>query len=112
MNKESWTALFKELGVSQRKFAQSIAMDAAYMSRVVNGKAAPTERLYLLAEKVYGVNGDWLRTGKGEMFLDSSSSVGKRRVKALADELTDEEAQAVLAFVRYLRDNEIASNPD
>ena len=71
---ENLKVLLKELGLSQRQFAQALYLDPGYFSRIIQGKMPLNSRLQLLIENTFKVNGDWLRTGEGEMFLVPTDS--------------------------------------
>ena len=77
---ENLKILLKELGLSQRQFAQALYLDPGYFSKIIQGKMPLNSRLQLLIENTFKVNGDWLRTGEGDIFLvpADSSSTGSR----------------------------------
>lgn len=98
--------LIKELGISRRKFAHGIGVDASLITKIINSKDEYklSEKYFILIERVYNVNPQWLRHGVGAMFHDESSTKLKRSVLALVDDLTEEQAEAVLAFICYLKE--------
>lgn len=59
-------------GLTLDKFGESIGMKKSALSLIESGKNAVTERTIKSICLTYGVNEEWLRTGKGEMFLDVS----------------------------------------
>lgn len=94
--------LLQELGLSQRQFAMRINLDAGYFSKIVQGKVNPPNRILLLIETVFGVNKSWLEEGEGEIFLESSASVTKRKLLNTIELLNEEQLAAVEAFIKYL----------
>lgn len=104
MEENRWRVMLKALGLTQRELAESIGIDRGYLSRIVNGKMEGTERVYLLVEQVHGVRRAWLRGGEGPMRTEDALTDDQRRLIALVGELDEEEAHAVLAFVRFLRE--------
>lgn len=106
MINERLKALLKELNLSQRQFALKINLDAGYFSRIVRGKVNPPDRILLLIENVYHVNKKWLEQGEGEIFSGGGISPARKRVMDLIDTLSDEQINAVISFVRYLKQEE------
>lgn len=102
--------LIQELGLTQRQFAQKIYLDPGYLSRILQGKIQPPERILLLIEKTFHVNPQWLRTGEGDIFAESELSSEKRRLLAAIDELDESQLQALSAFLRYLKEERKASD--
>lgn len=96
--------LIQELGLSQRQFAQKINLDPGYLSRILQGKSTPPERILLLIENTFHVNHAWLLTGEGSIFADGNVSPEKRKVLELIDTLDDGQLRAVTAFLQYLTD--------
>ena len=94
--------LIKELGISQRQFAMKINLDAGYLSRIIQGKVNPPDRILLLIENVFHVNKEWLENGTGEIFYNCSISLAKKQVLESIDSLNDEQVHAVSSFIKYL----------
>lgn len=97
--------LIQELNISQRQFAMKINLDAGYISRIVQGKVNPPDRILLLIENVFGVNKEWLENGTGEMFSTEGISLTKKQVLESIDLLNDEQINAVSSFIKYLTEN-------
>lgn len=96
--------LIETLNLSQRQFATKLNLDAGYLSRILNGKSEPPERILLLVESVFDVDGDWLRTGKGDMFKENGLTPLKRELLYTVDSLNQEDAQAVLDFALFIKE--------
>ena len=94
--------LLDELNISQRQFAMKINLDAGYFSKIMRGKVNPPDRILLLIENVFNVNKDWLENGQGEIFSNQGVSLAKKQVLDSIDTLTDEQIDAVSAFIKYL----------
>ena len=86
--------IIDELGLKQNTFAQSIGLDASQISR---------KYMYVLMVAVHNINIDYLKTGKGSMFLNSSTT--KELIKRELASLNEEQAKSVLAFIRMLKKN-------
>lgn len=62
--------LRKALGVKQGEFAKRISTTQGHISDIENGRKSLSERTAKLICLEFNVNEEWLRTGKGEMFVD------------------------------------------
>jgi len=60
--------LRKMLGLSQKEFAEKIGK-----SRIGAGRRTPDESTLKLIAKEFNVNEEWLKTGKGEMFIEGAT---------------------------------------
>lgn len=62
------------LGLTQVKFAERIAISSSYLADIENNKKTASERIIRLLSAEFKINDQWLRTGKGTMFLDEIDS--------------------------------------
>ena len=90
--------LRQRLGLSQRAFAERINRSTAYMNRIENGKAAPTEAVIQSISAAFGVSYDWLKDGNGSLVVESVGERFKRARKAR--EYTQEELAGELHISR------------
>lgn len=104
MEENRWRVMLEELGLNQRELAESIGIDRGYFSRIVNGKSRATARICVLVEQVHGVRREWLMGGEGPMRAEDALTADQRRLLALVEDLSEEEARAALAFLRCLRE--------
>ena len=111
MEENRWRVMLETLGLTQRELAESIGIDRGYLSRIVNGRAEGTERVYVLVEQVHGVRRAWLRGDDGPMRTEDALTDDQRRLIAMVEELDEDEARAVLAFVRFLREGKGGRRP-
>lgn len=95
--------LINELGISQRQFALKINLDPGYLSRILQGKVIPPERILLLIENVFNVNHKWIVTGEGETFSTQGISLIKKQIAETIDSLDDRQVEALKAFLKYLQ---------
>ena len=95
--------IIDELGLKQNTFAQSIGLDASQSSRIIKQGYQPAKYMYVLMVAVHNINIDYLKTGKGSMFLNSSTT--KELIKRELASLNEEQAKSVLAFIRMLKKN-------
>lgn len=97
--------LLNELNISQRQFAMKINLDPGYFSKIMRGKVNPPVRILLLIENVFHVNREWLENGQGEIFSNQSVSLAKKQLLESINILSDEQVNAVSAFIKYLTEN-------
>jgi transcriptional regulator with XRE-family HTH domain len=69
--KERILALRKALHLKQGEFAARLGMKGTALSMIEVGDNSLTEKNIRLICMTFNVNEDWLRTGKGKMFVDS-----------------------------------------
>lgn len=62
--------LRKHLNLTQREFGERIGLKPNSISDIENGKNSLTDIVLKSICKEFNVNEDWLKTGKGEMFVD------------------------------------------
>lgn len=63
--------LRKRLGLSQREFAKKIGKATISIAKWEAGDRTPDESTLKLIAKEFNVNEEWLKTGKGEMFVET-----------------------------------------
>jgi transcriptional regulator with XRE-family HTH domain len=61
--------LRRKLGLTQVKFAEKLGRSKRSIQEWESGRNEPSERVLRLIEQTFSVNPEWLREGKGEMFL-------------------------------------------
>ena len=62
----------KNAGMTQDKLAEVLGLTKNFISLIETGKRDPSDRTIKDICREFNVNEEWLRTGKGEMFLDVS----------------------------------------
>ena len=60
------------LNISQTDFAQKLSVSRSAVCKMESGENYPSEQTIKLICNEFSVNEDWLRTGKGEMFIPKS----------------------------------------
>jgi transcriptional regulator with XRE-family HTH domain len=63
-----------ELGLTQAKFAERVAIVASFISEIEGGVREINERAIRLIIAEYNVNENWLRHGQGSMFNEDMSA--------------------------------------
>ena len=56
------------LKITQEEFSSKIQLSRNFIAQIETGKKKPSERTIRDICKEFGVNGEWIRTGKGDMF--------------------------------------------
>ena len=78
------------LKLSQKEFGSSIGLRSS-ISEIENGKAPITERTIIAICSKFNVNENWLKYGKGQMFIEEDKkfnefySIFKKLTKPLQD---------------------------
>ena len=62
--------LRQALKLTQREFASNIGIGEKTLRNYESGKFAPKEAVIKTIEQTFNVNPEWLRHGKGEMFVE------------------------------------------
>ena len=62
------------LGLSGEKFGERIGLSKFAISNIETGKNNLTEQTIISLCREYNVNEEWLRTGNGEMFIETKES--------------------------------------
>lgn len=67
--------VFQSLDIKQFEFADKIGVSQAYISKLFkeNSDKNPSERIIKIICSEFNVNEEWLRTGKGEIFVSSET---------------------------------------
>ena len=62
----------KELDLTQQEFADKIGIKRNSVAKYETGENAPSAASISLICREFNVNEEWLRTGKGEMFIEQT----------------------------------------
>jgi transcriptional regulator with XRE-family HTH domain len=106
---ERLSIVLKENKMKQKEFASSVGVSENYISLLLNNKKENvSESLAKLIEEKFGFSADWLLTGEGQMRMDYSKnnelSPNKKKAIEMIAKLDQNEAKAVLAFLKSLED--------
>ena len=98
----------QESGITQAQFADKIGLSRNYVAMIEIGQREPSDRTILDICREFGVHEDWLRTGKGEMFLPKSrgQEIGEI-VKAAAQHDPETAAKFFSSLLEEMSDAEI-----
>ena len=80
--------LRNNLNLTMKKFGENLGVSESAVSRMESGQYKITETLVKLIIKHFNVNEEWLKTGKGEMYI------------------TDKESKRAYLIGKYLAEND------
>ena len=98
--------LRKKLDLTLEKFGEKIGVTGSAVGNIEKGRRALTEQVVKSVVREFNVNEDWLRTGVGEMFIESKESHLSELAKQYA--LDDMEVKIVEAFLEPSPDKRAA----
>ena len=90
----------KTLYLNQAEFAERIGLTQTALSMIELGKTALTEKNIKLICAVFGIDENWLRTGKGEMF--GSTSPYEKELLITFCKLTPDTQEFILEMAQNL----------
>jgi len=103
--------LRKKLGLNQRDFSTLISLSSGYIAGIEVNLRKVNDRVIKLVVSEYGVNEDWLRFGKGDIFTERKINEKAARITSLFNDLPPHYQDVVLGMIELLRkSNEIGSN--
>ncbi len=98
----------KALGLTQQEFADTIGSKRNTIAKYETETNVPSTAVISLICSKFNVNEEWLRTGKGEMFLDLSRS--EEIAAFMGDVLTDDDGSTfkkqLISVLSKLNENE------
>jgi transcriptional regulator with XRE-family HTH domain len=71
-----------KLGISQVEFSKRIFVSKGFYGDIEVGKKKINDRIIFIISKQFNVNGEWIKTGKGEMFTTTPPDI---RLEKLLD---------------------------
>lgn len=98
----------KSLGLTQQEFADTIGSKRNTIAKYETETNVPSTAVISLICSKFNVNEEWLRTGKGEMFMKLSRS--EEIASFMGDVLTDEDGSTfkkqLISVLSKLNENE------
>ena len=70
----------KEKGLSMNKFGCEMGYTKQLISLIESGRANPTDEFMQKVSLTFGVNLEWIKTGKGEVYGDTKERVDKKLI--------------------------------
>lgn len=91
--------LREAVSLSQSEFAVKAGLSIGNIWNIENSDVTPSARTLRVIQAAFNVNPEWLKTGKGEMFLEKVEET-----KELSNPWRDEAYTALKEEVKYLRE--------
>lgn len=100
--KERLKQLRKAIGLNQQEFADRLKIGRSTIANYEAGTREPIEAVISLICKTWNVNEYWLRTGAGEMFIetDQSDEISRMVEEMLHDDSAELKRRLVAAILR------------
>jgi transcriptional regulator with XRE-family HTH domain len=99
---ERLKAVRHTLNVSQKVFAKNIFVSTSHFACLESGHRKIKDSVLESISKVYNVNGEWLKTGKGEMFDAEPPDVKLEELTGIFKRLNSHFQGYILDQVRHL----------
>jgi transcriptional regulator with XRE-family HTH domain len=93
----------QSLNLSQITFSKGIFLSNGYFAGIELGNRKANNRIIELISSKYGVNRQWLETGKGEMFAQNPPDAGLEQILTIFKELNPVYKDFLLNFLKQLR---------
>ena len=95
--------LREKLDLNQREFSKLLSLSGGYIAGIEVNLRKVNDRLVKLIISQFGVNEDWLRLGKGEMFIKKKTDEKAVRILSLYNDLPPHFQDVVLGSIELLR---------
>ena len=95
--------LREKLGLNQRDFSQLLSLSGGYIAGIEVNLRNVNDRLIKLIVSQFGVNEEWLRFGKNEMFTKKRTDEKAVRILLLFNDLPPHFQDVVLGTIELLR---------
>jgi len=73
--------------LSQVEFAERILITKSFYGDIEIGKKKVNNRMIFIVSKQFNIREEWLKTGKGEMYISPQSDLKKERLLFIYDQL-------------------------
>lgn len=85
--------------LTQKEFAKSLGVSQGYIPSIEKGLKEPSGQLLLSISRAFGVNLEWLKEGKGEMYMPGGfTPKGKALVNEIQKRVVGEERKRYLSL--------------
>ena len=95
--------LREKLGLNQREFSKLLSLSGGYIAGIEVNLRKVNDRLLKLIASQFGVNEEWLRIGKGEIFTKKKTDEKTARILSLYNDLPPHFQDVVLGTIELLR---------
>ena len=94
--------------MTQEEFAELLNVSRSNLGNVETGRIEATDRLILDICRVFGINEDWLRNGKGDIFRQLSETDKLMQAIAMVETSNDSLIKGILIAYSELSDEKRA----
>ena len=77
----------KKLSLSQEAFGKRLGVTGAGISKIESGDRGITEQMILAICREFNISEEWLRSGKGDMFLDFTEDEFAKAAASLSNDV-------------------------
>ena len=91
--------------ITKTEFAKTVKVSQGFVSQMTSGASNPSERTIELICQNYGVNEEWLRTGKGDPFKERTLEETIMRFAVQTNKGSDDFRKAYVAMLANLSDD-------
>jgi len=102
----------ESLGLTQKEFCKGIYVSQTYYSNIENGNKKINDRVIALITSQYGVNKEYLLTGKGEIFSENLPDIHLNQLLEIFNDLEKPFKEFILQVVRQLAESLKKSKED
>jgi len=95
--------LREKLKLNQREFSKLLSLSGGYIAGIEVNLRKVNDRLIKLIISQFGVNEDWLRLGKGDIFSKKKTDEKTVRILSLYNDLPSHFQAVVLGTIELLR---------
>ena len=100
--KDRIIAVREALGLTQRNFCKGIYISQSYYAQIENGNKPVNDRIIALICSQYGVNKEFLLTGKGEIFSDDLADIQLQQLLEVFNELEKPFNDYIILHIKQL----------
>ena len=98
---ERFTQIRRVLKKSPAAFADALSISRSYVYEIEKNRRVVNDRIIKLVSMTFGVNAQWLKSGKGIMFNDVEGET-RRKIEILFDKLRPDFQEYVLRHIDLL----------
>lgn len=95
----------KTLGLNQSEFGSRLGITGPGISKIESGDRNLTEHMALAVCREFGVSYDWLKCGKGKMFVDQNNEDIAAMVNRLLDSEDEITKRLFVAFAKLPKED-------
>ncbi len=99
----------KVLGLNQKQFCEKLGITPVTYSTYETGKIKPRDSVIKAICSIYSINETWLKTGKGEMFINNKDLA---LFNSIVDKLSPQNQKYLLSLAETMLSNQSSEEDD